>query len=362
MKVFLFGYYGFQNTGDEAILEVIVEQLKQSSCDIEITALSYKAKETEEKYHIRAVSRNDFSKIIRAIKEADVVISGGGSVLQDVTSSRSLMYYLAIIYIAKKMGKKVMFYGNGFGPINKAINKKMSAYIINQVDAITVRDFQAKELMKSIGVNKNIIVTADVTFSMELLDKKNIDLILESEELLTDKKLIGISVRSWKDENKYKQIVAKIADYLNKMNYQIVFIPMQYPDDVKISLEIVELMETSGKVIEKPYLPKEILSIISRFDLLIGMRLHSLVFAAIALVPMVGLEYDPKINSFLKIAGQQSGGNVKDLDFIHLCTTIEGVLNNKESYSGKLQKIKESMKHKSEMNREVLMDIFKEGE
>ncbi|WP_192930237.1 polysaccharide pyruvyl transferase CsaB [Alkaliphilus pronyensis] len=361
MKVFLFGYYGFQNTGDEAILEVIVEQLKKSINDVEITAMTYKAKDTEDKYNIKAVSRNDFTKVLRAIKESDIVISGGGSILQDVTSSRSLIYYLAIVYVAKKMGKKVMFYGNGFGPVKNTINRRLAAYVINNVDSITVRDFESKELMKSIGVNKNITVTGDTAFNLQLLDQHLIDIILQQEDISKEKRLIGISVRSWKEEA-HKEVVAQIADYLNKMNYQVIFIPMQYPDDIKISYEIAAMMGTKAKILDKYYTPKEILSIISSFHLLIGMRLHALIFAAIALVPMVGLEYDPKINSFLKIVSQQNGGNVEKLDFIHLCTIIEGVLNNRESYIEKLKKAKEAMKQKTEMNLQILQQLVKEGE
>ena len=100
-KIFIFGYYGFQNTGDEAILQVILDQIKKNIPHARLTVLSYKAAETIKKYNVRAISRNKYISLIKAIKESDIIISGGGSILQDATSIRSLFYYLAIIYLAK---------------------------------------------------------------------------------------------------------------------------------------------------------------------------------------------------------------------------------------------------------------------
>ncbi|MCC5909088.1 MAG: polysaccharide pyruvyl transferase CsaB [Clostridiaceae bacterium] len=357
-KIFLFGYYGFKNTGDEGILQGIIMQLKKAIPNGEITVLTYKAQETEENYGIKAVSRNHFKDIIKAIKKADIVISGGGSILQDVTSSRSLMYYLGIIYLAKKMGKKVMFYGNGFGPINRNFNKKIAAHIINRVDAITVRDYQSKELMQSLGIHKKIEVTADVTFHMDLLSKEETDKILKQEKINEEDKFIGISVRRWKSQENYKEIIAKTGDYLGKRGYKIIFIPMQHPNDLTISQEIADLMEIEPKIIENKYSPKEIIAIISRLDVLIGMRLHSLIFAAIHNIPMVGLEYDPKISSFLKLVDQNSGGHVERLDTIELWAAIDDTLDKSKEYEEKLTMKSEELHKKAGRNIEILKELL----
>lgn len=361
-KVLLFGYYGYQNTGDEAILKTIVQQLKGAMADISLKVLTYKADETEKKYKVKAVSRNRFMDLIRAIKECDVVISGGGSILQDITSSRSLLYYLAIIWLAKKLGKKVMFYGNGFGPITKVYNKKLVKYIINQVDVITVRDFQSKETMKALGIHRDIRVTADVTFAMEPLTQEVGKNILQEEGLQEGRKTIGISVRPWRGMEKYKQIIAKTADYLQQLNYQVIFIPMQYPHDQRISLEITDLMKNKAVVLSKHYGPEEILSIIGQLDLLIGMRLHSLVFAAIAKVPMVGIEYDEKIKSFLELVNQKSGGKAEFLDEVTLWSTIEGVLKQDKKHREQLEKITSELNKKANQTKEIFIDFMSRGE
>ncbi len=186
-KIFIFGYYGFQNTGDEAILQAIIDQVRTNIPHAKLTVLSYKASETMRKHKVKAISRNKYVDIIKAIKESDIIISGGGSILQDATSMRSLIYYLAIIYLAKKLGKTTMFYGNGFGPITKPFNRKLAKYIVNKVDIITVRDFQSKEEIISLGIEKDITVTADVTFSVDLPTVGIAETIYKKEKIDTTK-------------------------------------------------------------------------------------------------------------------------------------------------------------------------------
>ncbi|MCD5411183.1 MAG: polysaccharide pyruvyl transferase CsaB [Clostridiales bacterium] len=361
MKVLVFGYYGFQNLGDEAILQAIVEQFKSVSEEIEITALTYKAEDTKKSFDINTVSRNDFCGLIRRIKEVDVVISGGGSILQDVTSSRSLIYYLAIILIAKLLNKKIMFYANGFGPINKVLNRIIATYIINKVDVVTVRDYKSKELMQSMGVKNNIIVTADATFALKLLSEPEVERVWGGIEIDKTRKTIGISVRKWKHLKEYKKIVAKMGDYLSKLNYQIVFIPMQHPNDVEVSKEIASMMENESVILEKKYAPSELIGIIGNLEMLIGMRLHSLIFAAISGVPMVGIEYDPKIKSFLDDFEQLSAGDVESLEFISFCTVVENTLHHRDEIVEKLKGKKRNMETKVANNINLLVQLAQDG-
>lgn len=361
-NIFIFGYYGFQNTGDEAILQVMVDQIKENIPYAELTVLSYKARETMEKYGIKAVSRNKYGDLVKAIKESDIVISGGGSILQDATSARSLIYYLSIIYLAKKMGKKVMFYGNGFGPITKSFNKKLVKHIINKVDIITVRDEQSKEEMKSLGIKRDIIVTADVTFAYKSIRDEQVEKILMDEEINTDKKIIGISIREWKNEEKYKEIIARAGDYLIGKGYEVVFISMQYPRDYIVSEEIASMMEYTPKMLEKIYAPKELISMMKRFHVLIGMRLHSLIFSTIAGTPVLGIEYDTKIANFLQIVNQENAGKVEDLEFEEFIHRLDMVIENHKEYKRRIDLMKDVLKEKSEMNISILKSFMEDGE
>src|SRR5690606_34850383 len=99
-KILISGYYGFDNSGDDAILKAMVEDLKENDNSIEITALSRNPTFTEKIYNIRAVNRFKIRDVMRAIEDCNLFISGGGSLLQDVTSTRSLLYYLSLMEVA----------------------------------------------------------------------------------------------------------------------------------------------------------------------------------------------------------------------------------------------------------------------
>ena len=108
-KIFISGYYGFNNIGDESILKAVIDNLRERLTEIEITVLSRNPASTAEKYQVHSVDRKSLSAIISAVKKCDLLISGGGSLLQDVSSKKSIIYYLAIMWIAKLLGKKSLY-------------------------------------------------------------------------------------------------------------------------------------------------------------------------------------------------------------------------------------------------------------
>lgn len=345
-KVFIFGYYGFKNCGDDAILESIINNLKNVRDDLEISVLTYVAQHTKKAHGVTPVSRSKLRNIIRNIKDCDLLISGGGSLLQDVTSSRSLIFYLGLIFIARLYKKKVMFYCNGYGPVKRKLNRILIKKIINKVDLITLRDEESGKELKKLGITENVVVAADAAFTMEPSDKERIDEIADIEGITGDKDVIGISVRRWTNDQRTKHVISKTIDYLSSNNKKVVLIPMKYPDDVEFSLEIQQMCEFKPHVIENYYSPREVLGIIGRFKMLIGIRLHALIFAAIANVPVVGIEYDPKINGFLKLIDGVNSGDINKLDFTNLCLCIDKVLKNCDKYKSKLAERKVELKDK----------------
>ena len=121
-KILLSGYYGYNNAGDEAILKSIIQNIKSIDNTANITVLSDNIEFTKSKYGINAVKRFNVIHIIKSLLSCDILISGGGTLFQDKTSTRSLIYYTSIINLAKFFGKKVMIYANGIGPLKKKKN------------------------------------------------------------------------------------------------------------------------------------------------------------------------------------------------------------------------------------------------
>ncbi len=126
LDIMISGYYGYKNTGDDSLLQAIIKNITEIKPYVDITVLSINPAETARLYGVRSIHRFNALKIIRAMKRTKLLISGGGSLMQDVTSTQSLLYYLSIILAAKKSGAKVMVYASGIGPIKNRNNRAIA--------------------------------------------------------------------------------------------------------------------------------------------------------------------------------------------------------------------------------------------
>lgn len=317
-KIVISGYYGFANAGDEAMLTAIIKLLRSKEPDVELTVISGNPDETSKKHNVVSIHRFAFIDIISAIKNCDLLLSGGGSLLQDVTSKRSLLYYLFIIYLGSFFNSKVMLFAQGIGPIHSMLMRKFTKYVCSKADLITVRDKDSLYEIKRIGIpSSKVELTADAVLTLPREQKENGKSILVKAGVPTDKMLIAIAVRNWKDDDAYLVELAKAADVLaGAQNAHIVLLPLQYPVDMAACERVADLMadKSVATVLDVNCSTEEYLSLMSNFDLLIGMRLHALIFAAVMGVPFVAVSYDPKIDGFVKDVEGISAGKVSSLE------------------------------------------------
>lgn len=322
-KILLSGYYGFANAGDEAMLTAIITGLRREVPNVEITVLSGNPTMTAEKYKVKSIHRFDVWGFIKALLNTDLLLSGGGSLLQDVTSSRSLFYYLSIILMGKISGKKVMLFAQGIGPIKSGIARSLTKWVCNSSDLMTVRDDGSFEELKTMGVYRDkIIVTADAVFSLPEANKKLGRTILEAKGM-NKKMLIGLALRHWQGEERYVKEFAQAVEYLRSTyNAQIVFMPLQFPADTEVAEMCISAMKSKEDVfvLEKGFTTEEYLAIVSNLTMVIGMRLHALVFAALEKVPFIAISYDPKIDRF--VAGME-GSVVATVDKVRAQDIIQ---------------------------------------
>ena len=321
-KILISGYYGFANAGDEAMLTAIVCGLKAAQKDVEITVLSGRPAITATKHKVNAINRFAPVAFLRALWHTDLLLSGGGSLLQDVTSSRSLFYYLSILFLGKLLGKKVMLFAQGIGPINSPLARKLTRFICKDLALITVRDDGSLEELKNMGFQDNeVLVTSDAVFSLPEANRELGQKILLQKKLGA-KPLLGFALRHWQGEERFSKEFAKAADALqSKYEAQIVFIPLQFPVDLEFAKQVRAQMRNASEVsiLEGDFTTEEYLAIISNLRMLIGMRLHALVFAALCNVPFLAISYDPKVDRFV----HGMGGEV--LDTISQVTSSEMV-------------------------------------
>lgn len=361
-EILISGYYGFKNSGDDALLLAIIQDIKREYPKAGITVLSCNPEETSRIYGVRSINRLNIFRIIPAMMKAKLLISGGGTLIQDGTSSKSLWYYLSVISAAKKLGVKVMLYANGIGPISREHNIKRTRKILNKVDLITLRDRLSETELKQIGVTKpKTIVTADPAFTLEASSKDKGRAILKQAGVDLQKKCFCISVRRWKTiPPGFEEAVAGAADYAaEKYGFFPVFLPMQLKKDYDISKRIAGKMKNRAVVLDQNYTAGDMLSIIANTQLCIGMRLHTLIYAASQCTPLVGLVYDPKISGFMEDMRQHYYQKVETVDRYSLQEMIDTVMCNYDTIKQELQMTQGQLRESAQDNARYAVRLLK---
>lgn len=337
--VVISGYYGFKNNGDDALLSAIIEDLREQIPDVKICVLSYRPSETYAAYGVEAVNRLNLPQISRAMKGAKLLVSGGGSLIQDGTSTQSLIYYLYVMRMARRRGLHSMLYANGIGPLIHESNIKRANKALQRLDLITLRDPASLEELEKIGCDKSkAVLTADPAFNIHPAPDAQISALLKKYGIDETNKLVGISVRQWKLHGSGFEIhIANTADYMQKeLGLTPVFLNMQYPTDIKIARSIMQQMKTKAYTVNDNLTDTQMLGVISKMDLVLGERLHTLVYAAAVGVPFVGIVYDPKIKAFMEYVGQKNYVDMGDVCFGALRKEIDFCVSHRDEICAQL--------------------------
>jgi polysaccharide pyruvyl transferase CsaB len=314
MKIALSGYYGFDNAGDEALLLAISSSLKSLVPDCEFVVFSGNPTKTKQLHRVRAVYNMNPWLVFHELLTCDLLISGGGSIFQDVTSSRSLLYYISVVLLARLLGKPVVFYAQGVGPVRRRFNRWILGRVANHVNLITLRDQTSREFMRKLGVHRPPLqVTADPVFALQT-DAQTIEEIRQHYPLLADQaRRLGVSVRHWPALQGYQRNLAMVLDHFKRSGYKIIFVPMDYPNDIHESERVRAFMQEDAWIIQEDLTTAQHLAVISQLDGMVGMRLHALIFAASCGVPFAGISYAPKIDAFLDLFNKQPLAQASEL-------------------------------------------------
>lgn len=307
-RIAISGYYGFNNAGDEAVLAGIVKSLKSEAqkrdIPIEIDVLSINPEETHAIHDVLSSHRYRVKPLLDSITKCDLLLSGGGSLFQDVTSAHGIFYYYFVVRAAQFLGKKTMFIAQGIGPLHLPRSQKLVADIAGNANAVTVRDNDSKDLLISIGANNpNIEVTADPALLLP-------DLKIPSPQ--NDRTIrIGVSLRPWQAD--ISQVINHIVEGLRILSAPIEIVPivMQPEADRPVMDQLIgACKELNHNVLPIDNVPvvshlNTVIDAISSCDIVIGMRLHALIIAAGAGIPSLAISYDPKVDSFMAESAQK---------------------------------------------------------
>lgn len=229
MKIFLIGWFGAGNMGDEAILISELLFLRDQITNAEFHILSFNPEKTRrltanipEVNKIlkmgskQDVFKSDFLGILKAVREVDVVMMGGGGIFQDIYNHYPIPFFAAMALLARLNRKRLFLYCVGIGPIQSFIGKKLCRFAANSADMICVRDAGSKDLLKTLGVNRPIHLSADPVFLLEPVRNENVERVIKSHLLGGNGPAIGVSVQGllfWRDAS--KKILAETLDTLN---------------------------------------------------------------------------------------------------------------------------------------------------
>lgn len=285
-KYLISGYIGFDNFGDEAIASVLTNHLKDLGAE-KITILSSNPEKTSK---IHNVFSEHYLNFLKPILKTDVLISGGGSLLQDVTSLKSLIYYLAVIVVAIVFNKKVIIFAQGFTPFKTIVGKYLTKFILQHCHKITVRDKKSQKILKKLNLDSELI--ADPVFGIKI--KENLE-----------HKGIGVQLRSFKTLDDF--FLNRLADTiaLNFTQETIKLFSLQDSLDLAIIEKFALMLESRNlkTTIYKNLSINEAIEEISKLEYLIGMRFHSALVGAKAGVKVLGINYDIKVLSLANSIG-----------------------------------------------------------
>ncbi|MBS7527008.1 polysaccharide pyruvyl transferase CsaB [Fusibacter paucivorans] len=360
-KIVISGFYGFHNIGDEAILRTLTTQLRAIDPAVQITVLSNHPEETRQKFNVRAVDRSNAFRVFTEIMKCSMLISGGGSLLQDVTSARSIHYYLSIIRAGIFFRKRVILLSHGVGPLIRPKNRHRVRSVLNRVNVITVRDVKSAELLESIGVDmKRVSITTDPVMGMPMADPEIGSAILKRIGAWeTSRKRVAIAIRQkdFRNEERRTKLLT-LTDALAKQ-YEVYYLPFYYKNDTKIYDDLHDKVGEHVHFVVEKYQSQEFMSLVQNMDLLIGARLHSLIFALVAEVPFIGISYDPKIDNFLETISQNAVCGIEDFNPEAVLSHVESIFEHYDESRRIVQNEKAMLKARLTINETILNQLLR---
>lgn len=337
------GYYGFDNLGDEAILQALCADLCYLGFQPqELVVLSRQPEKTQKAYGVQALDRYDLKSIWSCFAQARCLISGGGSLLQDVTSFRSIPYYLGLVELAHLRKVPIIMYGQGIGPVQSRFFRSWVKRAFRLSASSTVRDQESYQFLRELGLELSTIsMTADPVFGQELVQQEP-----NSQRLL-------FNLRPYQGWPRDRERWLSLLNEWRKQGFMLEFIPIG-PGDREIGHSL------QGSFPGLKLHPTLTLSTYkevyrgARFCL--SMRLHGLIFSALEDVQPLGLNYDPKVEA---ISGQLqipfwNLEEIKDLDL-----GLTKVLEQEERYRAQYQVALQELNALAKLNRASLAQILK---
>jgi len=299
-NVVVAGYYGFQNAGDELLLLATIQRLKKEHVG-HITVLSQYPEQTHNAFSVDAISRWNPFRCVQAFLKADRLVLGGGGLLQESTGWGNHFYYLSLVVLAKLLRCRTELWSMGIDPIDNIANRWMTRWVLNYfTDSISVRDRDSFRVLDGIGVYHRILTTPDLMMSLALPESKSIS----KQERIPSRRIL-MALTPWSQRPGWEHDLGILLDrMIQQLGVTIDLVPFYPLQDEEICEKVAALMGREECIVRRWKQPTELLSWISDYDFVVGMRYHALVLAVLASKPFIGWGYQRKVRSLCQDSEQ----------------------------------------------------------
>ena len=378
-SVFIVGYYGFENAGDETILRCMLDRLRALRPSLKIAVASGSPEKTAMQYGVRGVAWNDIRAVREAVEQCNLVLVGGGGIFHDywgVDPDAFLtdrhwgpVYFAGPAMLAMLHRKPLMLYAVGVGPLASEHGRTFTRAACEAANAITVRDSGSKELLESLGVDvREIGMTADPVFAFAPASET-----VHGGTALGRSPVVGVSLRQWAigayPEFWQREVAAALDEFLERNGGSILFLPFQThagerENDVAVAERVRSSMRSPGAARLLPDCsPESLYSAIGQCDVILGMRLHALVFAFLNRRPFVALNYDPKVSEFLRAAGTLDlATDITAVDSGRVAALLERALSESARFAEPLDGLRQDLARLARENACIAIKLLDAAE
>ncbi len=338
-KILISGYFGYGNQGDEAILAALSKGLQENLSGVRPVVLSAHPARTKKMHGLEAVNRWRLARVWKELGSSKALITGVGGLYQDVTSNRSLWYYLFIVYMAWLRGIPIFIAGCGIGPIKHRFNRRVTGFILKKARFISVRDEKSVQVLKGWGIEKSRLHQGeDLALGLEFSGLQSMSI---SDKENQGKKILAVSLRKPVKNNRgFNRTIARAINRMGEeFKIKVLFIPMYYQKDIDLTKETAQNLQVESEIVDSYNMtPYQVMEVIKRCHVLLGMRLHALEFAYLLHIPFLAISYDPKVEEFVeKLNVILPIFKGREIDKEELFLAIRDIMVKNESYRESLR-------------------------
>lgn len=286
IRAVLCGYYGQGNGGDEALLATLLQMLPKSVTPV---VLSGNPLETRQRYKVESCDRKSAFQVIKVLRNSDVFIWGGGSLIQDATSALSPFYYAGLIGLAQQLGMKTIAWAQGIGPLKREITRRVARQSFASCAAVSVRDSASAELLSEWKIG--FTMAPDPVWALDSTPVKGL------WDLPAPRVAVTLRSHSTLTPQRLTHLTQALISFQKATHTCILLVPFQ-AQDLSIAQAIAAQLTGPNQIFQLED-PRELKGLFQGVEMAIGMRYHSLIMAAAAECRCFALSYDPKVSQLM---------------------------------------------------------------